>query len=452
MSQYKLTEKARNKAKNDYKKFISKKTDDERKQYERERKRKYRAAKKEAKEKEKKQIQAKCKDADKDTLDFLVELSSEIKTLKNNDLNNKKEIKKTIKKKVKTKVAKVCADTTCDKFKELILSGEASSSTKYKTVSEKTVNARIRTIKRIYKQIYSKEFNCDNWDWLKNKRKVENGIKSIKSWKSATSITQAYSTIAFWLRYLGEEYQELQKYYSNVGTQRDQERQAKKGKNKMPGNYKEDYIRYDDLLALNPKAEKSDIRTKLIYNLFVKIAPRRSQDYSRMIIGQMRKTNIKTGSKNINYLILNTKGVPVKLFIQRYKGKAQESNGDYERKLSPGLSNVFAEYIKKNKKNVGEFLFFNSKKKPEEMTEKQLTKQDQKFGKLVSGAFLKLRGLDGSGIKNKFGINHARHSYASWLIPYIENEDEGKKIATDMGSSLNTLRREYVYVELRRPQ
>jgi hypothetical protein len=311
-------------------------------------------------------------------------------------------------------------------------------------VQPKTIRQHARLLKKLYEIIHSRPWTYNTFSWLKDISDIEDAIKKDPKWKAVNTRKAVFIALAFITRYLNPtEFKTTQEYYSKQASEIERKRKGKKMYNLTPAMYLEDCLTWPQVLELKNAADEAGGVWKVIYHLYTDMPPRRVQDFARMKIGKLGRgrTYISKLPSDANYLLLNARGTPTKMVFKKYKGKALASRGVQVFPVPKSLQKVLKTYIADEDKETGDYLFTDA--------DNATDRHDTKFGKMVIGTFLKLRGIDGSGITHKFGVNHLRHAYASYHIPRIDSEAEGEEIAKKMATSLATLRREYIFRDLR---
>lgn len=283
-------------------------------------------------------------------------------------------------------------------------------------VSPHTLSTRITLLRGLYREMYNKEFLFNKVDWLKDTKKVEEAVKSKKSWKSKNTIIAIYVSIAFLLRYV-PSMDKTYKYYSQLATGMEINRVDEKKDNIGAGKT---IANWDKIKSFEP----TDILSNLLYYLYIEQIPRRAQDYARLVIDD--GSDIPS---YFNTLVLNEFGEPCTLIIRKYKKKASDKYGPIEIDISVDLSLAISLYMIENKRKSGDLLFFG---KIKEDSVKYRVGLDNTFSTMVNKSL-------------GYSINELRHSYASYIIPNITSENIGDEIAKQMGTSLTTLREQYIY-------
>ena len=308
-------------------------------------------------------------------------------------------------------------------------------------LQKKTIEINLKNIGIIYKILNDEKFDYENINWLANnpknicKKIISHYKEKGSSIKTMSNIIASASSV---LKGLNQsKYDEAIGVYGKVSVdiqniinkQLDTGELSEKQKNWFNWTEIKELEQYVD-----ENAEPLDYG---LYHIYTDIAPRRILDYVLMRVAT--EDQEKGLSKDFNWLIIDKYLEPVKMIINKYKSPAQKkwakelkTDGSYTTFLPPKLIDSLDEYTVNAGIKPGDYLF-NNKGKP--YTESQ-------FSKLVSDM------LD-LFTDNKMTLNSLRHAYVSYYLPKAKNQKERKKIAFDMGTSVDTMLSNYDKFELR---
>jgi len=310
-------------------------------------------------------------------------------------------------------------------------------------LQKKTIEINLKNIGIIYKILNNEKFDYGNINWLnENPKNISaNVITHYKqkgsSIKTMSNILASASSV---LKGLNQtQYNEAIDIYSKVST----EIQNIVNKELETGELSEkqkDWFNWTEIKELEQYVdENAEPLDYGLYHIYTDIAPRRILDYVLMKVATEEEEKDKELSKDFNWLIIDKYLEPVKMIINKYKTPAQKkwakenkNDGSYTLTLPKKLQDSLDEYMVNADIKAGDYLF-NKKGKP--YTESE-------FSKLVSNM------LD-LFTDNKMTLNSLRHAYVSYYLPKAKNQKERKKLAFDMGSSVETLQSNYDKFELR---
>lgn len=451
------TEEKKEKSISNYKKYVGKMTDEERKKFERERKAAQRKKKKDEKIKKTEELKAKCDEKDIELVNHVIELT---KLARESTDESKPIIEKELATLIKKAVVEIKADTTCKNLKEDIKEVEIKrSEVSGKPIpQDKTIKTNLDRVKNLYKKMFEKEFDCKDFSFLKDFETVDRFIT--ENWPNQNTQKSYHGSIAAVLRTF-EGYENEQKQYSDKAALLNSLYVDKKSENLGTEKELKAAIRWDNVMLLKSKAKKGSAWAEVIFELFTAIPPRRAQDYARLKVFKITKDTPFPPNKSIdksfmkgdNFIVLNKRGKPVKMIIDAFKQKARNRLGMYKytfKKKDKELVEVIKNYIDNDKFKVrhGHYIFDADN---EELSEEELTALDSVFSKEVKDAFIEIRGLD-KNTKNAFGINDLRKSFSSWHFNPSLSTKEKHHLAKQMGTSLATIQDSYLIKDLMQPQ
>ena len=292
---------------------------------------------------------------------------------------------------------------------------------KKKYPSDKTIKTQLNRIKLLFNYIYDGEvFDCSNWDWVKKITKISESIENNENWKTLNSKSAIYGALASILKYItGME--KYQKEYSNIVTANINKLEIEYGDNIMSDNVKKNYITWLEILSICDELE--DEKEKLIYSLYVEIAPRRLLDYSHMKM--LKSDNKGKMNKKYNYVIIKGEEIEEMIF-NVYKTKntyGQQILNEKNSKNIKKISNVLLKYIDKEKIGEDELLFPDKKERV-----------NKKFDEEIANIF---EGYVES--EKRISVNVLRHAFISSVLKGGNiSLNSRKEIAYQMGNSLNS--------------
>jgi hypothetical protein len=292
---------------------------------------------------------------------------------------------------------------------------------KKKYPSDKTIKTQLNRIKLLFNYIYDGEvFDCSNWDWVKKITKISESIENNENWKTLNSKSAIYGALASILKYItGME--KYQNEYSNIVTANINKLEIEYGDNIMSDNVKKNYITWLEILSICDELE--DEKEKLIYSLYVEIAPRRLLDYSHMKM--LKSDNKGKMNKKYNYVIIKGEEIEEMIF-NVYKTKntyGQQILNEKNSKNIKKISNVLLKYIDKEKIGEDELLFPDKKERV-----------NKKFDEEIANIF---EGYVES--EKRISVNVLRHAFISSVLKGGNiSLNSRKEIAYQMGNSLNS--------------
>ena len=300
----------------------------------------------------------------------------------------------------------------------------------YKNLKKETANDYSIKIKRLHKEITTKDININillnilTNDY--NENDISYIIKELYYLKNNILINYLYdkydnkttiktylipfSVICSYIEYykINNIYNEIAKNIIKLGKEYDYEKDNNSIKkteiNKIIKNYNEDIL-------LNNIEKLTNIEDKIIYGLYTLLPPRRLE-YSNMII--LLEDNELKLSEEYNYLICDSNYNPKYFIFKNYK--TSNVFGEQKILIPNTLSNLIGEYLlKKNKKDQ----------------DKLLDKTSNTLGKKITKIF--------SFIYNEnITLRWLRISYATYIRKKNLTNNELKKISEEMAHGLHT--------------
>ncbi len=291
------------------------------------------------------------------------------------------------------------------------------------------------------------EPDLSNIEWLKDTNAV---IKYIKNdWKNPRKRPYSDATKKNVLTALGSVTKILKKEYGINGFEqasiiyKDASNDYSKGikkenmDNLLSDNQRDKTPSLSDLVKLDKELTSTfpttDFKDEALRALYLKIAPRRAQDYRLMIVlfgmtlAEAKK--VKNFDTNYNYVLCGTDGVPKDFIFYNYK--TAESHGRYTRSIPKDLGEILKIYIQKSRMKAGDFLFGIKPSFKEPYTQGA-------FSSLVKSAF-----------HNKADINGIRHSFASHVLKQNLSQNQLEMVAKAMGTSRSELVETYNKLDIK---
>ena len=303
---------------------------------------------------------------------------------------------------------------------------------------DKTIEKNLKNLGLVYKKLYNKDYDYSNITFLTTKP-VDTIKKLVKIYKdenkSEKTISNLLGSIASILRSINKDtLEETIDIYSKASILL----QKRVEKELDTGDLKEkqkDWLNWSEVKSL--KTNIDEYGTPLdrgLYHLYTDIAPRRIIDYSMMKVVKSDDEFVVLDDDKFNYLIVDEELIPQQMIISRYKSPAKKkwskelgTDGTYTLDISDPLQDNLDQYLGDQRVKMGGFLFSKENGKP--YTESE-------FSKLISEMLNKYSDTN-------MTLNSLRHSYASHHLKKAKNMKQKKKIAWEMGSSVDTLMKNY---------
>lgn len=308
---------------------------------------------------------------------------------------------------------------------------------------EKTIEKNLKNVAIAYKKLFNKEYDYSTINFLTTNplATVKKIVKIYKDEdKSEKTISNILASIASIIKGINkEELQDTIDIYSNASIlfQKRVEKQLD------TGNLKEkqkDWFNWSNIKSLGSDIDEfGTTLEKGLYHLYTDIAPRRIIDYSMMkVVKSTDDFVIIDDELEYNYLIVDEEYIPEQMIISKYKNPAKKkwakelgTDGIYTVDIKDPLQDNLDQYIADSRIKSGDFLFSKNGKPYTE----------SEFSKLISEMLNKYTDTN-------MTLNSLRHSYASHMLKKAKNMKEKKKIAWEMGSSVDTLLKNYDKHEL----
>jgi len=308
-------------------------------------------------------------------------------------------------------------------------------------LQKKTIEINLKNIGIIYKILNDEKFDYGNINWLADdpkdicKKIISHYKEKGSSIKTMSNIIASASSV---LKGLNQsKYDDAIAIYGKVSVdiQNIINKQLDTGE---LSEKQKDWFNWTEIKELEQYVdENAEPLDYGLYHIYTDIAPRRILDYVLMKVATEEQE--KGLSKDFNWLIIDRFLEPVKMIINKYKTPAQKKwakenkdDGSYTTSLPPKLIDSLDEYMVNAGIKPGDYLF-NNKGKP--YTESQ-------FSKLVSDM------LD-LFTDNKMTLNSLRYAYISHYLHKAKNQKERKKLAFDLGTSVETMLSNYDKFQLR---
>lgn len=266
-------------------------------------------------------------------------------------------------------------------------------------VNKSTLETYMKNIGRLYKSIFDKSWDSNNFDWLKDHNNIIKFVND-KYKTDSTKLNYIKSIVSILQRLSGYD-KLLQKY------RKEQERlvsltKKQAGTNKLSEREEKNWVEWTDLVKVSEFDNDQDL---FIHSLYTAIPPRRN-DYKYMKFFQLKKNKKKKAEdldKNFNWLVFNSNGNPSKLVFNKYKtskaygqqvfdisGADKKPIFDFTKLRKASKAYVIANFIED-----GDLLFPNNKNQVYD-----------NFNPIVVDAFKQF-------LPKKVGVNILRHSFIS---------------------------------------
>jgi hypothetical protein len=216
------------------------------------------------------------------------------------------------------------------------------------------------------------------------------------------------SSILGFLKGFETEYE----FYSKRSTELSKEHRQKVGESKLTVKEQIVYMPWNELKETYKKA--TDAEDKALMAVYTILPPRRGIDYRLMKIS-------KTGNleeRDTNYLSIE--GKKMNFFFNKGKTSYMKTQKGYTVAVPPALVTVLRAYFKEYEKNVGEYLFTNTRN--EQWGESQFTSNVRKTFKRYT--------------KKNIGINSLRHSKISDFLATNPTTNAKRELAQQMSHSI----------------
>lgn len=294
----------------------------------------------------------------------------------------------------------------------------------------------IGDISRLYEYMFKKKFDYTSFDWLRDTDAVYKAVWANDKWAGHGNVTKVKYFIAPAVILRNEKgFEKEQLFYSKLGT-----------------NLKDSYKELNNLNQLNPREEgvamkwsqiqhvalkipENETRERAVHAIYTLIPPRRLMDYEMLKVVRGKNDDyVNKLPETFNYIIFDHKGTVRKIIINEFKGHAKHKYGTYilhSNDIPNKLKKILKRYRRDKEINNGDFLFGQRS---------DMSKQNTNFNMEITDIFKRYANVSA-------GVNILRHAYASMFLSKYRTEATVKKIAFDMGTSPEELRR-YVRQEL----
>ena len=312
---------------------------------------------------------------------------------------------------------------------------------------EKTIVKNLKNVALVYKKLYNKEYDYSNITFLTN-NPLDTIKKIVKIYKdenkSEKTISNILASVASILKSFNKEnLQETADIYSRASIllQKRVEEELDTGDLKEK---QKDWFNWTNIKTLADDIDEyGTILDKGLYHIYTDIAPRRIIDYSLMKVVKSDDDFVVLDDDNdkFNYLIVDEELVPKQMIIQNYKSPAKkkwarelQTDGSYNIQISDPLQDNLDQYLADQRVKIGGFLFSKDR-------DGKIPYTESEFSKLISDMLSRFTDTN-------MTLNSLRHSYASHYLKKAKNMKERKRIAWEMGSSVDTLMKNYDKHEL----
>ena len=296
------------------------------KEIERNRKRRYRKEKKEEKKEEKEEI-VKGVDEDvnkgtqsfKNNVDFAIFLTELINKLERKN-TPREEVKEIAEEEIRKFDISQGNIISCDYLKEN-LSRKHLVNDKYQNIEQKTIDDYLKNIKSVYEAYFGSEWDCQDWDWLRDAEKIVNVIRNMKTKAGKiTALSTQTKRITSILSVLDriDGFEDVVKEYRRLQNQSQVDLNKQRDKNLLSVRENRNFMDWKDI-----KNYTSEIWTdedKLLHSLYTSIPPRRNTDYAYLKLARHKSLpQTRNLDKDYNYIVTNKNDNPIAIVINRYK-------------------------------------------------------------------------------------------------------------------------------------
>jgi len=318
--------------------------------------------------------------------------------------------------KQKGDIQKVRSAENCDELFELVLKAKTQwAKENNKKITKSSVKTQFNRVKNIYKRVFDKKMDCTDYEWVKDTKKVIEFIQSGKRWKTKASQNAQFSALASVLSVL-DGYEREYQIYSEISTAGAKIIKETASEIKMSDKERKNFVNWSILGNLYKK-KQSNLEHKALVSLTTILPPRRNQDYQYLTL-----TNSRNGiKKDLNYLLLDSDGMPTTLIYNRYK--TAKTFGTQEFDIPSELARILKQYIEDYEIEVNEPLFYVKKG--------DTVSYYANFTDKITEAFR-------SYIKKDITVNILRHSKIHNFLLSKKTPKEKNQLALAMGHSVST--------------
>jgi hypothetical protein len=175
-------------------------------------------------------------------------------------------------------------------------------------IKKETLDQYLRKINQIHIQLYDRQLDYNNFDFLQDTDRIINHIINKYGLETSSSLSYMIAITAILNRLEGWE-KEHKIYYDKM-IQLYQLHTKKQGENKLTDTEKKNYLPYEEILKFKP----TDVQSKAIYALYVYLPPRRNE-YKDFKIKFGNNVEINKLDKKFNWYLYNLN----KLVFNTYK-------------------------------------------------------------------------------------------------------------------------------------
>lgn len=308
-------------------------------------------------------------------------------------------------------------------------------------LSEKTLKINLQKVGLVYKIVFDETYNYKDVSWLEDGVKISKNIVKHYKAKDASdkTISNIFASLASVLKILNhKDFEKSQKLFSEISVKLQGKVENQLATGELTEKQKIDWQKWEDIMALKKHIDDEQYATdtdRALYYLYTSIAPRRLE-YNIMKLARMRDEDKL--DKSFNYLIVDEEIIPQKIIINKYKSPAmkkwaKQGRNVFEIQLTDPLQDVLDNYIAEEQVRVGEFVFRKGNKS---------SYTDSEFSKLISNLFNQFTDTN-------MTLNGLRHSYATYKLKKAKNQNDRNELAWNMGTSVDTLLKNYEKFELR---
>ena len=267
-----------------------------------------------------KEIKSSSKKENKEAVaNYVAELLKDLDTQKKYD---KPAIIQLVQQKIKKFDTTVGAETNCDQLIDNLDRTNLVNPSKYGDMKKKSLKDYMANIKLVYKYMFSKEFDCSNFNWTRDVDAVSKAIESMpntrtgKDETTAQTKTKRYTSFKAILERLDGFHTEAKEYKK---LQDDSQKivDKKRSSNQLSDREKANWIEWDKLVKYEDKSWTDEDR--LIHALYTCMPPRRLEYGNLYLARHKSPEEAKRMDTSLNYIVSNNKNSATCIILNDYK-------------------------------------------------------------------------------------------------------------------------------------
>lgn len=280
--------------------------------------------------------------------------------------------------------------------------------------TDRTIRASFNRVKLLYRQMFGRNFACNDWDWTRDTKRVLDFISNNERWTTEASRNTHRAALASILRNM-VSFEETARIYGHETTQANKIIEKEVGENNLRGSARANYLNWEDLARKVMRVPPGTVDSALTA-MYTFAPPRRLADYCamRLVVG-VTADHLKTLDPAGNYLSVDRHMTPGDFCFNVYKTSA--AFGQQIIAVHPHVAPLLKQYLVRESLRDGDLLFPDYRGRPH-----------TNFSRFVAQTFERWTG-------KPMSVDLLRHSFVTYALDKRPTLNERKQLAWEMAHS-----------------